>query len=470
MPPYRTDVRNALALILAGGRGERLTPLTRDRTKGAVPFGGLYRLIDFTLANCLNSDVRRICVLSQYKFASLERHLRQTWNFFRHELGESLTLLSPRQRLGEEWYQGTADAVYQNLPTLRREKPAQVLILASDHLYRMAYGRLLDFHLSCGADLTIACLEVSLAKARYLGIMEVDESYRVVHFAEKPTFPRSLPHRPGRALASMGVYVFSPKALMEVLREDAQAPGSRRDFGHDVIPAMVGGGWKVCAYDAQAGEGMEDFYWRDIGTIDAYWEASMELLAAEPPFDPCDADQPVYRTQGLRPPARLMGQEGASWICPGATLMEAQVQRSILSPGVRVERGAEIIDSVLMDGVQVGPNARLRRAIVDKNARIPAGFCLGLDPEGDRRWFHVSPSGIAVVPRNADLVREMQEARHVHAYYGHGTFPVDESLWSISQDTVPWHLLGEFEVLLEGAEAKGRDSHLLKGPLAKKGA
>jgi glucose-1-phosphate adenylyltransferase len=345
--------RETLVLLLAGGRGERLCPLTTDRSKGAVPFGGVYRLTDFTLANCLHSGLRRICILPQYKFASLERHLRQSWSFFRPELGESLALLPPQQRLGEEWYQGTANAVYQNIYTMRQEAPACALILSSDHLYRMDSTRMLELHRAGGADLTIACTEVALEEADRFGIAAIDEHSRIVAFAEKPDLPHPRLARSSRLLASMGIYAFNTEALYEVLAEDAQRADSSHDFGRDLVPYMAARGWKVGAYHVQKEEDRPDFYWRDIGTLDAYWEASMELLEVEPAFDPWAPDWPV--PTGLRglSPARVARGDSVTWLCAGAVVADAQVRRSILSPGVhssvlgQAHFGVAVLDTAL---------------------------------------------------------------------------------------------------------------------------
>ncbi len=394
-------------MILAGGRGERLYPLTRDRTKAAVPFGGLYRLIDFTLSNCLHSGLRRLCVLPQYKFASLKRHLALGWNFFRPELGESLEILPPQQRISEDWYQGTADALYQNLYTLRRAAPRYIFVLSSDHVYRMDYRRLLGFHAAREAELTIACVDVAVEEAGHFGIMSVDAEQRVVDFAEKPRVPWSLPGRPDRALASMGIYVFAAETLIPALVEDAGCAASHRDFGRDLIPRLVEEDRRVYAYNARQGEG--GFYWRDIGLIDTYWEASMELLGPDPPFDLGDPAWPIHTHIRPLPPARILGEDGlAGWVadalvCNGSQVNDARVERSILSPGVQVAPGAVVVDSVLMDGVSVGPGARVEQAIIDKNVQVPAGCEIGVDLEADQQRFHVSPGGVVVVPKEMEL-------------------------------------------------------------------
>ncbi|MCC7265081.1 MAG: glucose-1-phosphate adenylyltransferase [Candidatus Latescibacteria bacterium] len=396
---------DSLVMVLAGGRGERLYPLTRDRTKAAVPFGGFYRLIDFTLSNCLHSGLRRICILPQHQYAGLKNHLQLGWGFFRPELGESLTLLPPERgsRAGE--YRGTADAVYQNLRTLQCQMPRYTVILSSDHIYRLDYRRLIECHAAREAELTIACMGVGMEEAKRFGVLSVDATERVVGFAEKPVSPRALPGRPGLALASLGIYVFNTQVLIDALIEDAACPTSSHDFGADILPRLVDTGRRVYAYDTRQGAAGERFYWRDIGLIDAYWEASMDLLEPTPPFDPHDPSWPTHTHFPFMPPARLLRQAGSSasianvLACNGSQVVDAHVQRSILSPGVVVEPGAVVIDSVLMEGVKVGRGARVERAVVDEHARIPAGSEIGTDLEQDWQHLFVSPGGVVVVPR-----------------------------------------------------------------------
>ena len=411
--------KETLTLVLAGGRGERLYPLTRERSESAVPFGGIYRLIDFTLSNCLHSGLRRICLLPQYKLASLEQHLHSGWNFFHPEAGESLISISPHQQSDKDWYAGTADAVYQNIATLKQNAPKCALILASDHLYRMDYNGLLDYHVRHSSELTIGCVEVELREARRFGIMYTDPHDRVIGFEEKPDAPRSMPGKPGCALASMGIYVFDTEALIEVLLADARHGDSSHDFGRDIIPRMVAEQRAVQAYNVRAEEGENKFYWKDIGAIDAYWEASMDLLSIHPPFDLYDSDWPIYTHYPILPPARILMQDSASrkitdsLICPGTTVVDARVEKSILAPGVEVDHEAEVVESVLLNGVRVGPGARIHRAIIDENVRVPPGYCIGTDPEADRRRFHVSPGGVAVV---AELGSARREERQLDPY------------------------------------------------------
>ncbi len=428
-----TLLKETLVLVMAGGRGERLYPLTRDRTKGAVPFGGMYRLIDFTLSNCLHSGLRRICVLPQYKFTSLERHLRLGWSSLFAGPGEGLALIPPQQRVNQEWYKGTADAVYHNIYTLLQEGPAHTLILSSDHIYRMDYGPFLEYHVRSAAELSIACMEVDLPRARRFGVMEVDAASRLTRFEEKPQAPRSLPCRPGIALASMGIYLFDTEALIEVLSEDCRREDSSHDFGRDVIPYMLADRMMIRAYDVQAEEGLDRFYWRDIGLIDAYWEASMELLESEPPFALGSPDWPIHTCPRNLPPAQILqGTSRNSFItealvCPGAVVADAQVRRSLLSPGVVVDHQAEVVDSVLMDGVKVGAGARIRRAVIDKDVRIPAGARIGFNQEADQRSFHVSPGGIVVIPKETEL-RPVEEEQAAYAYFGCGNGNVNGTL------------------------------------------
>jgi len=412
---------DTLVLVLAGGQGKRLYPLTQAQTKGAVPFAGLYRLIDFTLSNCLHSDLGRIAILVQYQFASLERHLHLSWNLFRPERGGRLEIaLPPQIRNGE--YQGTADAVYQNLGRLERQASRYVLVLASDHVYRMDYGQLLDYHVRNGAELTIGCIEVEQEEARRFGIVEVDAARRIVGFVEKPERPQSLLSRPGFALASMGIYVFDTRALIDVLKADARRRDSAHDFGRDVIPWMIASERPVCAYNVQE-EVSRDFYWRDIGTIDAYWEASMELLSATPLFDPDDPDWPILTCYPGLPAARILlenefdSRVTDALLCPGVQVVDAQVERSILGPGVTVDPQAEVCESVLLEGVHVGSGARVHRAIVDQGVRIPANYGIGGAPFGREGDFHVSPGGITVIPRGAALVTH-EETRVAYAYFG----------------------------------------------------
>lgn len=399
--PSKPLFDQVLALILAGGRGDRLLPLTRERTKAAVPFGGVFRLIDFTLANCIHTGLRRMAVLPQYRFASLENHLRENWGFFRPELGQSLALIPPQQRVNGDWYKGTADAVFQNIYTIQHEDPKHTLILSSDHIYRMNYRNLLRAHAESGADLTIACVEVGLKDAYRFGILEVDHRGTVVAFKEKPfdVDVLGIPTRPECALASIGVYVFDTKKMIEVLKRDADNRESRHDFGFDIIPHMIAEGRQVAAYDLQE---EENCFWRDIGTIDSYWETTMKLLSPDSPLDLFDGKWPIPACERSLP-VQLANGGYVSWVCPGASVADAHICRSVLSPGVTVARGAEVVDSVLMNRVQVGLGASIHRAVVDKGVHIPAGHCIAPDQVKDGGPLFATSGGVVVVPKGTDL-------------------------------------------------------------------
>jgi glucose-1-phosphate adenylyltransferase len=372
----------------------------------------LYRLIDFALSNCFNTGLRRVAVLPQYKFASLERHLRLGWGAL---LGEGLHVIPPQQRVSEAWYQGTADAVYQNIYTLKQELPAHVLILSSDHLYQINYEPFLERHISRGADMTVGCIEVPLSDAQRFGVVDVKEDDKISGFYEEPGVAPALRDKPDRALVSMGIYVFATDALVKALEADACCPGGAHDFGHDIIPSMIAGGCNVRAYNVQEWGGMGEFYWRDIGNVDAYWTASMELLENEPPFALEDPGWPIHTYQRLLPPARVAESErekhhiSQSLLSSGVKVEAADVRRSILSPGVKVGREAEISESVLMDDVEVGPGAHICRAIIDKGVRIPPGYKLGFEPDIYPDRLYESPKGVLVVAKNARLVDDPLE-------------------------------------------------------------
>lgn len=393
-----------LAIVLAGGKGERLYPLTTDRTKPAVPFGGIYRIIDFTLSNCLNSRIRRIYLLTQYKSFSLQRHIRQGWSIFDRELGEFVDLLPAQQRLHDLWYEGTADAVYQNLYTLQQEKPEDTLILSGDHIYKMNYQKMLFFHREKEADLTIATLNVPIDEASRFGVMEKDEAGRVTGFEEKPEHPKALPEDPTFSLASMGVYIFKTDQLVRWLTRDAKR-NTEHDFGKNIIPETIKD-IRVFAFSFQDENKKKKPYWRDIGTIDAYWEANMDLVNVDPQLNLYDESWPIHTYQGQYPPAKTVffqaertGLVLDSIICGACIISGGKVQHSILSPRVRINSYSEVIDSVLLEGANVGRNARIRRAIVDKDVDIPSGIEIGYNLEEDRKRFTVTESGIVVVPK-----------------------------------------------------------------------
>jgi glucose-1-phosphate adenylyltransferase len=405
-------------VVLAGGSGERLKPLTQERSKPSVPFGGAFRIIDFTLSNCLNSGLRMIYVLIQYKSMSLERHIQLGWDsLFSPELREWIYTVSPQLRLGQRWYEGTADAVLQNLDLVMREEPRDVVIVSGDHIYKMNYRRMLDYHRSKGAVATVSAIDVPVAEAHAFGNLTVDEAFRVRSFVEKPEAPTSMPGREGVALVNMGVYVFEAAALADALNQDARRDGSRHDFGHDILPALARCG-EVYAYPFVDENRKESRYWRDIGTLDAYYEASMDLVAVNPVFNLYDTEWPLRTYARQLPPAKLVfaqeepgGRLGIaldSLICGGVIVSGGRVERSVLSPYVRVNSYARVQDSVLMDGVDIGRGARVRRAIVDKGARIAAGCVIGEDPEHDRSRFTVTPKGIVVIPKSAVVASTVQ--------------------------------------------------------------
>jgi glucose-1-phosphate adenylyltransferase len=398
-------LRRTVAMVLAGGAGERLHPLTRDRAKPAVPFGGVYRIIDFTLSNCINSGVRKIHVLTQYKSASLFRHMKLGWNMLPSEMGEYIDVVPPQQRGVDRWYRGTADAVFQNVYTLEMERPELVLVLGGDHVYKMDYSEMIAAHLASGAELTIACAEVPLADARRFGVMGVDADLRVRSFHEKPANPDPLPGRPDRALVSMGIYVFGTHALVREVTADAARDGSH-DFGRDVIPRMIASGCAVTAFPFRDRNLNTVRYWRDIGTLDSYYEANMDLVAVSPIFNLYDMDWPLRTYHHQAPPAKTVfrgeGRQGElldSLAANGCIISGARVEHSILGPRVFVHSWAHVADSVVFDDVEIGRHARIRRAIIDKGVRIPDGESIGYDLEADRRRFTVTDGGVVVIPK-----------------------------------------------------------------------
>ena len=393
-----------ISIILAGGMGARLHPLTAERAKPAVPFGGRYRIIDFTLSNCLHSGLRRILVLTQYKSHSLQQHLRDAWSIYNAELGEYITPIPPQMRTGESWYTGTADAIYQNLYLLERSGADNAMILSGDHIYRMDYAAMLQHHHDFGAEVTVACLTVGLEQARSFGVMTVDEGDRIVSFHEKPEDPRSVPGDSEHALASMGVYVFSMNLLAELLRED-HSSDSTHDFGTDIFPSLVGT-HRVIAYrfGGTSGRVTADRYWRDVGTVDAYYEANMELLQPVPSIDLYQRDWPIRTYEGQHPPARSVpGKSGREaeivncMLASGTLIVGGTLRHAILFPNVRIEEGAVVENSLLFQGVVVGEGAQLQRCIIDKHVLIPPGERIGFDRARDAERFMVSDRGIVVI-------------------------------------------------------------------------
>jgi len=398
-------MRRVLTFIMAGGKGERLLPLTKDRAKPAVPFGGIYRIIDFTLSNCINSGIRRIHVLIQYKSLSLQRHLRMGWNIFDSELGEYIDVVPAQQRMGDHWYLGTADAIYQNIYSIEQERSDDVLILAGDHIYKMNYAELLDFHQRTEAAVTVGVIEMDKEHAKGFGILEVDTQNRIIGFEEKPTQPKTIPGQPDRCYVSMGIYLFNRAVLEDVLVADAKRPQSTHDFGRDIIP-MLAGRLPTLAYNFRDENKKESKYWRDIGTLDAYYEANMDLIEVTPQFNLYDRDWPIRTYHEQWPPAKTVfadeatGRVGTildSLVANGCIISGGEVCRSVLSPDVRVNSYAVVHDSILMEHVEVGRYAKIQRAIVDKDVVIPRYAEIGYDLAEDRRRFHVTESGIVVV-------------------------------------------------------------------------
>jgi glucose-1-phosphate adenylyltransferase len=404
-------LRDVLTVILAGGKGTRLEPLTRDRAKPAVPFGGAYRIIDFTLSNCVNSGLRRVQVLTQFKSQSLDRHIRRGWNFLRPELGEMVEVLPPQQRIDENWYKGTADAIYQNIYTLEREAGSHILILAGDHIYKMDYAEMIAEHERTGAELTVGAIPVPLNECDQFGILDVDESHRIIGFREKPTTTDPMPGDPHHALGSMGIYVFNTHVLFEQLMEDAGRAESGHDFGKDIIPAMVRSGHEVRAFRFRDRNGKAD-YWRDVGTLDAYYQANMDLVAAEPVLNLYDATWPIRTLQPQSPPPKFVhaaegpvgharrGEAIDSVVSVGCIVSGGQVRRCILSSDVRINSYAVVDDSILMEGVDIGRYCRIRKAIIDKDVMLPPYTVLGYDVDFDRRrGFTVTQGGVVVVAK-----------------------------------------------------------------------
>jgi glucose-1-phosphate adenylyltransferase len=396
-----------LTMIMAGGKGERLAPLTLHRAKPAVPFGGQYRIIDFTLSNCVNSNLRKIIVLTQYKSHSLERHLSLGWNFLNQEMGEYIMTLPPQQRVDEHWYQGTADAIYQNIYTIEKENPQHLLVLSGDHIYKMDYTRMLAYHRRKKADATVGTIEVNTDEASSFGIVEVDKDSSIIGFQEKPKAPKTIPGKKTKCYASMGIYIFNTDAITEILKEDA-SKSSSHDFGKDVIPTMFKHS-KVVAYNFHDENKKRAKYWRDVGTIDAYWEANLDLAAVEPLFNLYDKNWPIRTYQGQYPPAKFvfaqeqkggrMGVALDSTVSGGVIISGGRVQNSVLSHDVRINSYSEVHDSVIMERVDIGRHCRIKRAIIDKDVKIPSGTVIGYDPKEDKKRFTVSPGGIVVVAK-----------------------------------------------------------------------
>ncbi|MFA5393686.1 MAG: glucose-1-phosphate adenylyltransferase [Candidatus Ratteibacteria bacterium] len=394
-----------LVFLLAGGKGERLYPLTKDRAKPAVPFGGNYRIVDFPLSNCINSGLRQIFMLTQYKSISLDRHIRLGWNILNPELGEYVTILPAQQRVSDDWYRGTADAIFQNIYTLEREKSELVLILAGDHIYKMDYRPMIEFHRSRNAEITVAVMDIPISEAHRFGVLEIDRDNRIVSFEEKPKAPRAIPGVPGRALISMGIYLFQTDALVREVIADTKLKNSSHDFGRDILPRLIQEGQPVWVFPFQDWCEGKGKYWRDVGTLEAYYEASMDLVSVTPQLDLYESTWPIRTYQPPLPPAKTVfrdsdrcGQVLDSLIGDGSIVSGAKVVHSIISAGVFIHSYSEIEDSVIMEGVDIGRHAKIRRAIIDKHVKVPEGFRIGYNPEEDRKRFTVTDTGIVVVP------------------------------------------------------------------------
>jgi len=403
-------MKDTLAVLLAGGAGERLYPLTRDRAKPAVTFGGIYRIIDITLSNCVNSDVRRVYILTQYKALSLNRHIREGWNIFGREIGEFIEILPPMKRVSENWYMGTADAVYQNIYSIGSEQPRHVLILSGDHIYKMNYGLMLRQHEDAGADVTLATILIEPEETSRFGVVDVERGGRIVGFQEKPaqTSLRS-PYNPNMVSASMGVYLFNTDVLIPVLLKDAEDPNSSHDFGKDILPRMVDD-YNVFSFNFVDENKKEALYWRDVGTLEAYYEANMDVVSVSPVFNLYDDHWPIRTHQRQYPPAKFVfaepGRTGTavdSLVSAGCIVSGSMVKNCVLSPDVRVNSYSEVEASILFSHVNIGRHCRIRGAILDRDVHIPEGTVIGYDAEADRQRYFVTDSGITVVTRDYSL-------------------------------------------------------------------
>jgi glucose-1-phosphate adenylyltransferase len=412
-------MNNVLTLILAGGKGTRLEPLTRDRAKPAVPFGGLYRIVDFTLSNCFNSNLRRILVLTQYKARSLDRHIGMGWGFLSREVGDYIDVLPPQQRIDEHWYKGTADAIYQNIYSIEKEDPQYVVILAGDHIYKMDYGDMLRAHFDTGADLTIGAIPVPLRDGSNFGVMQVDAQSRLMGFQEKPSAPAPMADDRQHCLASMGIYVFTARPMYELLCQDATRADSEHDFGKNIIPSIINS-HRVFVYRFRDKNRKAVPYWRDVGTLDAYYQGNMDLVEVDPVLNLYDREWPIRTYQPQLPPPKFVfcddgpreqarrGEAHDSMVCQGCIISGGHVRRSILSANVRVNSYAHVENSILFEGVDVGRHARIRRAIIDKAVRIPPNTTVGYDLEQDRqRGFQVTEQGVVVIAK-AELPETFQ--------------------------------------------------------------
>jgi glucose-1-phosphate adenylyltransferase len=405
-------MRTAIGVLLAGGQGERLWPLTRDRAKPAVPFGGVYRIIDVTLSNCLNSDLRRVFVLTQYKALSLNRHVRRGWSGLMG-YGDFIEVLPPQMRVSTHWYQGTADAVYQNIYSIGSEPSQYVFILSGDHIYKMNYQKMLEQHVNSGAEVTVATLEVDAAEAAgRFGVIETDKDWRIVGFEEKPKNPKHSSFHPGRVNASMGVYIFNTSLLLPILIADAENEKSSHDFGKDILPAVIEK-HRVFAYNFLDENKKDTSYWRDVGTIDAYYEANMDLIAVSPIFNLYDKSWPLNTWQQQYPPAKFvfadpqrMGAAMDSIVAAGSIVSGGRVKRSVVGYDVRINSFCDVEDSIVFNHVSVGRHSRVRKAIIDRHVILPEGTVIGYDLDADRQKYQVTDSGVVVVVREESMLEE----------------------------------------------------------------
>ncbi len=400
-------VRDTMTMILAGGMGQRLYPLTEYRTKPSVSFGGKYRIIDFALSNCLNSGLRQIYVLTQYKSDSLSRHLYEAWNIFHPELREFIFSVPPQHKVGNEWYRGTADAIYQNLNLLEPEYNNWVLILSGDHIYKMDYLKMTQYHVEKKADFSIATIVTKKDQANRFGVIEIDKDYKVLSFIEKPDEPPEIPSRPGYSLINMGIYIFNIEVLISVFKKMIDKNLPYEDFGKNIIPFMLKEGYDMYAYRFEDENHKDKPYWVDVGTIDSYYAASMDLISVNPEFNLYDVDWPIRTRQQQYPPAKTLSHEGervgralSSLITDGTIISGGLVERSILGPNVRINSYSYITDSIIMDNCNIGRHSRIRRTIMDKNVVVPEGVEIGFDPEKDKKKFKVTDTGIVVIPKN----------------------------------------------------------------------
>lgn len=406
------DMRDCIGVLLAGGQGERLWPLTRDRAKPAVPFGALYRIIDVTLSNCVNSGLKRVFTLTQYKALSLNRHIRAGWSGLLG-LDEYIEVLPPQMRVSQQWYQGTADAVYQNIYSIGSEHSKFIFILSGDHIYKMNYAKMLKQHIDSAADVTVATIEAPIAgAAKQFGVLETDKNWRIVGFEEKPAKPKVSSYKPTHCNASMGVYIFNTQLLIPILLADSEDPKSSHDFGKDILPRIISK-HRVFAYNFIDENSKESLYWRDVGTIDAYYEANMDLVSVSPVFNLYDKEWPLRTWQHQYPPAKFvfadedrMGTAVDSIVAGGSILSGGRAKSCVIGYDVRVNSYCEISESILYNHVNVGRHSKIRRAIIDRHVSLPEHTEIGYDIEADRRRFHVTPSGIVVVVRQESLIEE----------------------------------------------------------------